>query len=320
MARSQSVRNSPSVCWEGSTYAPYTLYLLGRFHDGVAFADELARLTEENRRTGAGAVIISPYADCRQLGIYMGAMFRPLDDALVAMEPAIQTCVEEGEWEAEVFARRGYALTADLAGAESDRALSQARHAVRLAEERGGPLLQVIAREGLAASHAQRAEWQACIATADEGLDICRSRRIPVASAAMLLATRARANIGHGELTAARADAREAISLAVRCGARYYEALGRLHLARAILAEPPRDMDLAGAELDQALSIVESLDIRALIPQIYRAKADLAEAFGDPDGVIVALDTAHRLFLDVGAAGRAEEAAAALQHRTGASL
>ncbi|HEY3238644.1 MAG TPA: hypothetical protein VGL92_03685 [Acidimicrobiia bacterium] len=250
----------------------------------------------------------------------MRAMFCQLDDELVALERAIEICVEEGEWESEVAARRGYALVADLAGAAPDAAAAQARQGVNRAEEMGGPFWQVYAGEGLALSCAQRAEWQAAIATAGEAIDLSRSRRVLVADTALLLATRARARIGQGDVRAARADATEAISVAVRCGARYYEAVAHLEMARAILAEPaPGDPQLARAELDHALSIVETLGIRALAPQIHWARADLAEALGNADAAVAALHTAHRLFVEVGAHGRAEEAAAALQRRAAPS-
>jgi tetratricopeptide (TPR) repeat protein len=293
----------------------YTLYLLGRVRDGVAAADEQVRLTEETRRSESDVVIgASTYADCHQLRIYMRALFGQLDEELTALERAIAFCVEEDEWEVAVFARRAYAVTADLAGAFPDRAFAHASEARKLADDRGGPLVQVVAREGVAVSHAQRTEWQAAIAAADEGLDVCRSRRVPVPSAALLLATRARAQIGQGDLQAARADATEAIAAAVRCGTRYYEVLARLELARAILAEPvPDGPERARAEVDQARSIVETLGLRALVPQIHVVRADLAKAEGDPETARRALETARRLFVDVGAHGRAEQTAEALR-------
>jgi adenylate cyclase len=297
--------------------APYTLYLLGRVREGVAVADELVRLTEETRETESGVVGASAYADCRQLRIYSGALFSRLDEALTALEPAIAFCVEKGELEIELFARRAYAVTADLAGTHSDRALAHARQALKLSEERAGATLQVVAREGVAVNHVHRAEWKAAIAAADDALDVCRSRRVPAPSAALLLATRARARIGLGDLEAARADASEAISVAVRCGTRYYEVVARLALARAILAEPcPTETALADAELDRAQAIVESLGLRALTPQIHRVRADVAAAVGDTAAAVAALRTAHQLFVEIGASGRAREAAATLQHST----
>jgi class 3 adenylate cyclase/tetratricopeptide (TPR) repeat protein len=295
--------------------AIYSLYLLGRARDGVRLADEQVRLTEEIRRTGADAVMgASPYADCRQLRIYMGALFGQLDEELTALESAIAFEAEEGEWEIEIFSRRAYAMTADLAGAEPDRALGHAREARRLAEERGGPLVQVVATEGVAVSHAQRGEWHLAIAAADEALDMCRSRRVPVPSAALVLATRARAQIGLGKFESARTDAAAAVTAAVRCGTRYYEVLARLEFARALLAEPvPLRPEQARTELDQAQSIVEALGLRALLPHIELARADLAQALGDGDAVRSALATARRLFLDVGAYARAEQVSDALQ-------
>jgi adenylate cyclase len=289
--------------------ALYTLYLLGRVREGVACAEEQVVLTEEIRRSESDAVFgASAYSDCHQLRVYMRALFSQLDEELIALEREIASCVEEDEWEVEVFARRAWAVTADLAGIHPDRALAHASAARKGADERGGPLVQVIAREGVAVSHAQRGEWQEAIATADVALEVCMSRRVPVPSTALLLATRARAHIGQGDFPAARSDAIQAIAAAGRCGTRYYEALARLELARAMLGEPlSGGTDQAKAEVDQAEAIVEALGLRALVPQIHLTRAELAEAEGDPDAARLALETARRLFLAVGAYGRAEQ-------------
>jgi adenylate cyclase len=297
----------------------YTLYLLGRARDGVAAADEQVALTEEISRSEGDVVIgASTYADCHQLRIYMRALFGQLDEELIALEEAIAFCTEEDEWEVAVFARRAWAVTADLAGDFPDRGFAHASEARRLADERGGPLLQVVAREGVAVNHAHRAQWQAAIAAADEGLEVCRGRRVPVPSAALLLGTRARAQIGLGNLDAAQADATEAIAAAARCGTRYYEVLARLELARAMLAaRAVGDVERAGAEIDQAQTIVEVLGLRALVPQIHQARASLAEAEGDWEGARGALETAQRLYVEVGAYGRAEQLTDTLRSRTG---
>jgi adenylate cyclase len=291
---------------------PYTLYLLGRFHEAAAIAGESARLIGAERSMARDTMLTSPYAACLQMGAYNRAMFGRLDEELVALEQAIRICVDEGEWESELAARRGYALTADLAGAAADAALAHALHAVERAEEVGGPFWRVFTREGLAVSHAQRGQWQAAITTAEEALELSRSRRIGVSGAALLLATRARAHIGLGEPGTARADAVEAITIAAHCGARWYEALARLQLARAILAgpDPATEIEAAAMELNQARSIVETLGIRAFAPQIQLAQATVAKTVGDADTARKGFATAHRLFLEVGAFDRAEEAAA----------
>jgi tetratricopeptide (TPR) repeat protein len=237
----------------GPTYA---LYVLGRFEESTALADEMSDLIGDDRSVARGIVVASPYAWCRQAGRQIGAHCFRLDHALVALEESIAIAGEEDDWESQVWGRRGYAVVGDLAGSEADTALAHAREGLRRADEAGGPFSRVFLRNALALSYAQRADWEAAIATVEDALDLLHSRRIPIPDAAYLLATRARAHIGLGSPSAARVDAAEAISVAQRCGAPFYEAVARLELARALLAAPvPTDMPQAHRELDEALAI-----------------------------------------------------------------
>jgi adenylate cyclase len=288
----------------------YTLYVLGRFEESTALADEMSDLIGDDRSVARGIVVASPYAWCRQAGRQIGAHCFRLDHALVALEESIAIAGEEDDWESQVWGRRGYAVVGDLAGSEADTALAHAREGLRRADEAGGPFSRVFLRNALALSYAQRADWEAAIATVEDALDLLHSRRIPIPDAAYLLATRARAHIGLGSPSAARVDAAEAISVAQRCGAPFYEAVARLELARALLAAPvPTDMPQAHRELDEALAIAERLHMRAIAPQIHLGRADLATALGDLAAAEAATSTAHRLFLEVGAIGRAEQVA-----------
>src|SRR4029077_2538677 len=125
-----------------------------------------------------------------------------------------------------------------LAGADPDAAAEHARRAFEWAEEAGGPWPRIFVREGGAISHAKRREWRQAIAVVDEALAIARERRTGQPNMPLLLATRARAQLGLGDIAGARASADEGVALAVRCGTGFYEVQARHQLARAILADP----------------------------------------------------------------------------------
>jgi D-serine deaminase-like pyridoxal phosphate-dependent protein len=98
--------------------------------------------------------------------------------------------------------------------------------------------------------------------------------------------------------------------VAVKRSAQLYEAQARHQLARAIVADfAPGEEQAARAQLDQALSIVQALGIRAYEPHIHLERSRLAAAVGDEAEQDRELREAHRLFLEVGAYGRAEETA-----------
>lgn len=102
--------------------------------------------------------------------------------------------------------------------------------------------------------------------------------------------------------------------MAQLCGAPFYEAVARLELARAHLAAPvPTGMQQARTELDEALAIADRLHMRAIAPQIHLGRADLATSLGDLAAAEAAMSTAHRLFVEVGAIGRAEQVAGAIK-------
>jgi hypothetical protein len=87
-------------------------------------------------------------------------------------------------------------------------------------------------------------------------------------------------------------------------------------VARAILAgSSPGEEEAAEAQLDRAQTIVETLGLRAYEPHLHLTRAELARALGDDAGFDRELEVAQRLFLDVGARGRAEEVAALVRSR-----
>jgi tetratricopeptide (TPR) repeat protein len=174
----------------------------------------------------------------------------------------------------------------------------------------------VFNREGAAINHCHRGEWQEAIRVVDEALRVISIRRIALADTPLLLSIRARAQTALGDAAGARSSATEAVAVAVRCGAQFYEAQARHQLARAILADPaPGEEQAARTELDHALSIITAHGIRSYAPDLHLERAHLAEVVGDESAYNDELEKAHRLFLDVGAHGRAEEVASMVHSR-----
>ena len=105
--------------------------------------------------------------------------------------------------------------------------------------------------------------------------------------------------------------------MAVRAGTRFYEAQARHQLALAILSAPDAaDKRAARTELDQTISIVEGLGIRAYARHIHLGRAQLAQAVGDDAGYEGELRRAYGLFVDVRADGHARRLEAELSARS----
>jgi hypothetical protein len=164
----------------------------------------------------------------------------------------------------------------------------------------------VFVREGLAISHTQRGRWQEAIDVVNEALAILGERRLAVADVPLLLAIRARAETGLGDASRARSSGEEAVAVAVRCGARHYEARARIELVRALTADAPSGAEVrVRAELDAARSIAEKLSIRSLLPEVHLEEARLAGAAGDAPRQESQLRRAVQLFSEIGAPARA---------------
>jgi adenylate cyclase len=290
--------------------AAWGLFILGRIREAADVARQMLPILGPQRSAGRGTVVTSPYTWCRMQVAHFSAYFERLDDGLAALQPVIDLAREEGDLETEAWAHRHCAVFADLAGTDPDVAARHAAQGLQRAEEAGGAWSRIFVREGVAINHAQRGEWRQAIDVVDEALAIARDRRLARADMPLLLTIRARAQIGIGDIPGARSSAEEATAVAVRCGTRFYEAQARLQLARAMLAGPhPADEPSARAELDQALNIVQAQGIRSYSPYIHLELAHLARSVGNQAAYHEGLSRAHRLFLDVGAHGRAQELA-----------
>jgi len=286
------------------------LFLLGRLPEALAVAQQLEAIIGEDRSFARGGMIVSPYAYCQLHVAQFGGHGGRLDVGLRALERVVEIAGEEGDGEVEAWAHRNWVVFADWAGADPAAISVHTAAALNLGDMSGGPWSRIYVREGVAAGHAQRGEWDRALAVVDEALAIVRGRRLGYTSVPLLLSLRARAQLGHDDVGGARSTAAAAVESALTIGTRFYEAQARHQLGRAILASG--DQHAAADELERALSIVEDLGISAYAPQVEVDLAYTKAALGDHTGCEAALSRALRRFEGIGAVGHARRVQAEL--------
>jgi len=289
------------------------LFLAGRVHEAVALIKEGLEIFGAERDLGRGLITTSLYAWYHMAYGYFGNWYIPHDDCLTWLDRALNIADEEGDPENRAWIQRTWAVVAERADIEPDRAAIHAEEALRWGEQAGSVLSRIRNREGLAISHLQRQQWPDALRVTEEALGIQRDHRLDHAHVGYLLDIRSRAQLGAGDVAAARRSARQAIAAAARWGARHYEAGARISLARAILADPHQeDVNTAEKQLEQASTIIHDLGLSALAPHIHLERASLARLVGDDATTQDELQVGHRLFGDMAAAGRARRLEAEL--------
>ena len=116
----------------------------------------------------------------------------------------------------------------------------------------------------------------------------------------------------------ARRTAQQATRIAQEGGARLWELMARIALARVLLAAEGAEAKAAiEAELERARELVDETGARALEPQVLEQRAELTRLLGDETGYRRALREAHRLFAEIGATGHVQRVAAQLKSLPG---
>jgi hypothetical protein len=196
---------------------------------------------------------------------------------------------------------------------ETEGVLEQAHQGWEVAERLGSPFSQVIALTWLARAHLLRAEWEPATAACAQGLALARARRAGLAYEDQLLNLLAEAQLGLGDVESARATAGEAVVGSRRRGERFWELMGQLALARALVAAGgAASADAAAVALGRAFALVAETGAVSMDPFIRVALADLERARGDEAARERALSEARRLFEAIGAPKRAAQLAGAV--------
>jgi tetratricopeptide (TPR) repeat protein len=291
--------------------AAYWRFLLGDLRAALADLDAGIAFMGDDPRLGMEILGFSPHAWARALRAVVLPCVGRAREANDERERPLALAREVRDDETLGWARSVHTYYAMVAG-ETEGVLEQAHQGWDVAERLGSTFSQVLALINLARAHNLRGEWVQAAPACERGLALGRARRIGGAFEGHILSLLAEAQLGLGDVEAARSTAQEAIMVSRRCGARLWELMGQLALARALLAaDGPTTADAAAA-LDRALALTAETGAVSMEPIVRVALADLARARGDEVARTRELSQARRLFEAIGAPKRAAQLAATM--------
>jgi class 3 adenylate cyclase/tetratricopeptide (TPR) repeat protein len=284
--------------------------LLGDLQGALADAERTIEITRDDPRLGMELWGFSLQASARVLRAtvlpYLGRL-REGDDE---RERALALAHQLGDVETLGWARSAYSTYATVAG-ETEGVLEQAHKGCEVAERLGSPLSEVHALLMLARAHNLRGEWQQSAQACERSLAHARDRRTFLAYESLIMSTLAEAQLGLGDVEAARSTARQAIALARRHGLRLHELHAQLTLARTLLAAGgATTTEETAAALDRALALTDETGAVGMQPFVHAELAQLARARGDEAAHARELSEAQRMFQAIGAPKRAAQLAA----------
>jgi adenylate cyclase len=240
--------------------------------------------------------------------LYLGRVQEAKDE----LKQALALARELGDDETLGWALGAYSYHA-MATGETEGVLEQASQGWEMAERLGSPWSQVVALAALARAHNVRGEWAEAAEACERCLALARTRRTGIASEGVILSMLSEAQLGSGDVEAARPTAEDAIAVSRRRGTRLSELNGQLALARALLASgDATSSDAAAAALDRALALTAETGAVSMEPFVRAELAELARVRGDEAARAHEVSEARRLFEAIGAPKRAAELAAAM--------
>jgi class 3 adenylate cyclase/tetratricopeptide (TPR) repeat protein len=286
------------------------LLVAGRLEDAVKVAEEAEALCGDDYALEMERWGFAPYVTALTSHVDALAMQGELAAAARVAEHGIEVARRLGDREGLAFVLARRATVHSFAG-DPERALAAAREAVTITEALGRSPIRAFALEALAFAHMAEARWPDAIAALEAALDFDRPR-VGTALGSRLLGSLAEAHRGAGDVARAREAADLAVATARRGGAAAMEVQGRLAQARVLLASDGAAAEIE-ATLDAAATLVDATGARFFTPLIHAERAALARRGGDAAGWRRELEAAHRLFVEMGAARRAEQVALELR-------
>jgi class 3 adenylate cyclase/tetratricopeptide (TPR) repeat protein len=287
----------------------YGLFCAGKFREAVAVVDRAIELAAGDRTVAAGTTMACPYAFCHTFKGGMLIFLGRLDEAGGLIEQGIELAHEAGDIETVGFGRGYITLRAYLEG-EPDVALGHAQPIVESAERIGSSFSRAWSWSWLGIAQLMRQDWQQAIHALERSLAISTEGHTTLEARGWRLALLGEAYLGAGDVERARALAQEGVDATRAHNQVTFEMLATLSLVRVLLGSAGA---AAGAEIEaalgRALGLAHETGAKALEPLVHVELAELAHQSRDEDCRQRELGEAHRLFTEVGAAGRAEEVA-----------
>jgi class 3 adenylate cyclase/tetratricopeptide (TPR) repeat protein len=295
----------PELLWSARTTLDWSLWLVGDLASALQVADEQVALGEVDPGLGRATLGISTADSLWHRGVILADLGR-FREATEMFERARERAQRFGENEmaswVDLFWSRALVLAGDAAGA-----LSTARRAIEATEKIGSVLGRQLAYGTRGVALLLHVDWRGARESLEAALELGRQKSSGGFMRPYDVAALAEAHLGLGEDSRARRLAEEAIEIASRRGMLVAEVCAHLARARVWLAQGGVEARIeVEASLERASELVRSTGARSYEPQICVERARLAGLLSDDVGRQRGLREAHRLFVEMGAGGRAE--------------
>jgi adenylate cyclase len=284
----------------------YAFFLTGAYEEGLRIVDRAIELAGGDPSVGADMPVVAcPYAVCHASKGLLLTDLGEIAEASRAFEAAKAIAREQGALESLAITHFNASYGA-LAAGDPDAALEEATNAVEISERTGDSFSRAWAWTFLGASEGARGNWPSAIEALERADRLATENRAAEEGRPFRLANLAEAELGVGHSERARELAEEAVAVAeaqrsVPIGFRATLAWARVLLAHA----GSKEADQIESRLQGALEAVAATGARIYEPFIRVELAKLAHRSGDEQRGESELREAHRLFVEVGAAGQA---------------
>jgi adenylate cyclase len=283
--------------------------IAGRPHDALAASEEAEALGRgrPELETEPG---LSPYGLLLvQRGRALTYVGRPAEGAQ-SIDRAIELARTRRERELMAFAQLCRVMPCGVIG-DPEAELAHAQRALEAAESSANTYLRAMSLSALGQAHIAGGRWQDAMDTLSQLAAAIRASRAAPLVETDTVALLAEAQLGSGDVAAARASAEAAIAIAQRFRRPLSRIRGYLAQARVLVASDDRDG--ARAALDAARALVDETGAIMFVPFLDGVSAELAARAGDDAARRRALRDAERAFTAMGAAARAADAARQLE-------
>jgi class 3 adenylate cyclase/tetratricopeptide (TPR) repeat protein len=294
-----------------STGTGYWLAIRGDFYAALLDIDNAIELSKDDPQMGRRTVGFSTHAWATVFkGFILLASLGRLTEALDEVQRGLELARAYEDSESMGWAHGGFASLAWAVG-EPGNGLAEARQALEIAERLGSTFSRAMAYGSLGQAQMARGEFDEGIEALERCLEIIRDGHTGLQYEPLMLGYIADAHVWRGDPAAALAPAELALKLARQRGTLPFELQAELALGRA-LARSGGDEQRIATALERASELLAETSMGWAEPWIASLRAELAARQGDDEAHARHLREAYRLFLETGATGWAERAAADL--------
>jgi adenylate cyclase len=311
-ARVSDTTDDPSVRADAHSTVAFSSWLAGRLQEGLEACDAaLGWVQPGDPRAGAW------HFDTYTFLLFVrGRILRDmgrLSEGAADFERGMRLALQIDDSQNVTWTLLAEAETAAVHVGDADAALRHARHAVESAERTGSSLDRVLAIYELGLAQTAGGQWRAAIDSEEQALAIIRETGAGGTYEPWVLRVLAEAQLGAGDLEAARARVEEGLTR-VRAQPSPKAEVDLLLLRAHVLARVEGASARARIEEDlaRARTIIETTGYRVQEPLLLERRAELARLGRDGAGAERKQREALRLYETMGATGHAKRLAAEL--------